>query len=213
MMINDLFERLKFMFKKEVVFYGQYKGRVVDNVDEFSRGRVKVSIPDLGFNSDFGLWCEAEQNKCMIVPKIDDWIIVYFEAGKKNRPRYRGIDNSMIGMKVEDFDGQNTTNVLFQNGNLKIVYNEITGILNILNNNGNSIVELNGNTDYAVSFNDLKTGFDSLKTSLNSFITVYNAHTHSGVQAGGSSTASPSVPGVPATATIDAAKIDTLMVK
>ena len=39
-------------------------------------------------------------------------------------------------------------------------------------------VELNGNTNWAVKYTELKTAFDLLKTEVNAFITMYNAHIH-----------------------------------
>jgi hypothetical protein len=41
------------------------------------------------------------------------------------------------------------------------------------------ILEINGNADSAVAFNDLKLGFDALRTDMNTFITtIYNLHKH-----------------------------------
>lgn len=40
-----------------------------------------------------------------------------------------------------------------------------------------SHIALNGNTNFAVKYTELKTAFDLLKTELNTFISVYNAHT------------------------------------
>ena len=44
--------------------------------------------------------------------------------------------------------------------------------------NKDSELELNGNTDFAVRYSELKTGFDQLKTDFNNLITAYNAHIH-----------------------------------
>jgi len=68
--------------------------------------------------------------------------------------------------------------------------------------------EIGGNADFMVRFNKLKTGFDLLKTELNAFVTIFNAHVHPGVTAGGASTLVSITPGVPAAATIDDSKID-----
>jgi len=57
------------------------------------------------------------------------------------------------------------------------------------------IIELNGNNDFAVRFNALKTGFDLL-------VTNFNAHVHT--ETGGTT----STPTVPSTADIDASKVD-----
>lgn len=57
-------------------------------------------------------------------------------------------------------------------------------------------IELVGNTDFAVAFNDLKSGFDQLKSD-------FNSHTHAVTTAPGTT----AVPTVPSTATIDGAKV------
>lgn len=72
-------------------------------------------------------------------------------------------------------------------------------------------LEINGNTDYAVAFNDLKAGFDQLKSDFNTFIaSKYNLHNHPTAPTGPVSV--PSVLGTSTTASIDAAKIATVRV-
>lgn len=77
-----------------------------------------------------------------------------------------------------------------------------------------SSVELNGDTDYAVAFNDLKTAFDQLKSDYDDLVTKYNAHVHPGVTTGTGSTAVviPASLGSVTTANIDPAKIDSIKV-
>ena len=70
------------------------------------------------------------------------------------------------------------------------------------------VINAIGGTDFAAGFNDLKTGFDTLRSELNAFITVFGTHVHTGVTAGSVSSGPPGAPAVPATATIDAAKIE-----
>lgn len=60
-------------------------------------------------------------------------------------------------------------------------------------------IEINGNADFAVAFNDLKAGFDA-------FVTTFNAHTH---PAPGGATSAPTTP---STDNIDASKIDSIKV-
>lgn len=43
---------------------------------------------------------------------------------------------------------------------------------------GATSVQLNGNTNFAVKYTELKTAFDLLRTELNSLITMYNTHIH-----------------------------------
>ena len=69
-------------------------------------------------------------------------------------------------------------------------------------------LEINGNSDFAVAFNDLKAGFDQLKADYNTFLTtIYNLHTHVSV----TSLGTPTVPvptGSNSSASIDASKVD-----
>ena len=69
-------------------------------------------------------------------------------------------------------------------------------------------IEINGDTDFAVAFNDLKSGFDTLKSDVNTFITtIFNLHTH--VETGGT-TATPLPIGSASAASIDASKVPTV---
>ena len=72
-------------------------------------------------------------------------------------------------------------------------------------------IELNGNTDFAVAFTDLKTGFDQLKSDFNTFVTtIYNLHNHPTAPTGPVSV--PSVVGSSTSASIDASKVDSVKV-
>lgn len=67
-------------------------------------------------------------------------------------------------------------------------------------------MEMNGNSDFMVRFNELKTGFDQLKSDFNDFVSnTYNTHVHPS-PAGGSTGTTPSL-GTPSAASIDNAKI------
>jgi hypothetical protein len=63
-------------------------------------------------------------------------------------------------------------------------------------------------TDYAVQFTAMKSAFDTLKSELNALVTIFNAHIHPGVLAGGASTAVTATPGTPPAATMDSAKVN-----
>jgi hypothetical protein len=70
-------------------------------------------------------------------------------------------------------------------------------------------IEVGGNADFAVRFNELKTQFDILKKDVNNHINVtYMTHNHPTAAPG--SPSPPSVPGVPTTADISGAKVDTV---
>ena len=72
-----------------------------------------------------------------------------------------------------------------------------------LDTSGN--VEINGSADFAVAFNDLKTGFDQLRSDFNTFAST---HVHPGVTSGGASTGAAVT--TPSTASIDASKVSTV---
>jgi hypothetical protein len=65
---------------------------------------------------------------------------------------------------------------------------------------------LNGNTDNAVAYTDLKTAFDNLKSELNAFITKYNTATYT--ISGVGTTGKTSAPATPATADMTGAKVN-----
>lgn len=70
------------------------------------------------------------------------------------------------------------------------------------------IIELNGNTDFAVRFSTLESGFNQLKSDFNSFL----IHIHTGGTILGN-TGPPTPPAIPSTADISGAKIDEVKVK
>ena len=68
------------------------------------------------------------------------------------------------------------------------------------------IIEINGNSDFAVRYNELETGFNELKTDFNNFVTTYNTHSHATAPTGPVSP--PSASGSSSTADISAAKVE-----
>ena len=80
-----------------------------------------------------------------------------------------------------------------------------------------STMELNGDADFAVAFNDLKTAFNDLKADFNALVTLFGTmgpppagHVHSGVQPGSGSTGPPTTFPSQSTADIDPAKVATV---
>lgn len=59
--------------------------------------------------------------------------------------------------------------------------------------------------DYAVRYNELETAFNQLKQDLNTFISVFNAHTQ---PVSGGTAGAPSIPGVSSAAIVTPAKVD-----
>lgn len=99
-----------------------------------------------------------------------------------------------------------------ESGEVRIYSRDNDGVLQAYSlHKKDGVLELNGNTDFAVAFDDLKFGFDTLKSDFNTFITtIYNLHTH--ISAGpGNPTAVPIPTGSSSTASIDASKVDTVV--
>jgi hypothetical protein len=72
-------------------------------------------------------------------------------------------------------------------------------------------VELNGNADFAVAFDDLQTAFNQLRDDFNNFVTtVYNLHNHPTAPVGPVSP--PALVGTSSSADMSGAKVDTVKV-
>ncbi len=70
------------------------------------------------------------------------------------------------------------------------------------------VIEIGGDTNFAVKFNELKAEFNKLKTDYNGHITEYNLHTHLGVTVGSGSTGVTTPSTKTNTSNIDNAKND-----
>lgn len=191
----------RFIFQK-TVFLRHYNAEVVDNKDPKKKGRVKVTIPELGFDTaSNGLWCTPRQPNMMSVPGVGKWVEMYFNGGNQDRPVYIGLAMEMDGTIPKSFDGNPKTHVIFEDPDdrLKnVVYNGETKKIKIL-----------GDIDNAVRFSKMESAFNSLKSTVNSFITGFNVHTH---PVSGSSTLAPTSPATPATADISPSKINEIQV-
>lgn len=81
-------------------------------------------------------------------------------------------------------------------------------IASFINFLASGIVEINGNNDFAIRFNEMQSAFDEMKDDLNQLVNDYTNHKHGGVQSGGGVTAVPDIPGTESTADMAAAKVD-----
>ena len=71
----------------------------------------------------------------------------------------------------------------------------------------NQLVEINGDADFAVRFNELETAFNQLQSDFDNFVTtVYNLHTHASAPVGPISP--PSLTGSTSTADIAPSKVE-----
>jgi hypothetical protein len=73
----------------ETVFLRHYFGKVVANQDPNKKGRVKATILDLGWDTaDKVNWAWPRAGHRLDVPKVGEWVEVYFMMGDRNRPAY-----------------------------------------------------------------------------------------------------------------------------
>ena len=71
-------------------------------------------------------------------------------------------------------------------------------------------LEINGSSDFAVAFNDLKTAFDQLQSDHDALLAEYKIHVHAGVTTGAGSTSAAGSSLLPSSADIDPAKVLTV---
>lgn len=98
-------------------YYGNYRAKVVSNVDKEKFGRVLVYIPDIMpmLPDNRGIWARAANNPIggrntqygkenhymgsSYIPRKGAWVWIFFEAGNINRPYYFGgldLENTQV---------------------------------------------------------------------------------------------------------------------
>jgi len=120
-MISDIIER-------ETKYLRHYIGKVADNIDPDSRGKILVKCDDLGWDTnDTAAWCFPRQLHCMTVPAIGEYVEIYFIMGDVDRPVYMGQCGDVSGNLAKAWDNKPSTHVLFQSPKTteNIIYDEI----------------------------------------------------------------------------------------
>lgn len=105
------------------------------------------------------------------------------------------LDNDSDAIEIKAGGGIRLDN---ENGSI-----ELTADGNVVNNDG---------SDWVTQFTAMKSAFDTLKSDLNTFITTYNTHVHSGVMTGGGSSGPTPSTGTSSTADMSDAKVETVLV-
>lgn len=209
---RDLKQLITNIVKEETRWLRHYSAQVVDNEDILQKGRVKVIIPDLGFDTpEQGMWCFPRQGNSLSVPLIDEWVEIYFMRGDPNEPRYlyyasesMEVSPNYTGIKDRViFESPETGEFIKYNDEEKKITVQTTeaeitidadsnvtvgGDVNLdvsgtINVTGATAINLLGATEAFLN----GTTFDSwLSTTLK---TIFDAHVHPGVTSGGASTA------------------------
>lgn len=92
-------------------YISEYNAKVIDNLDPEKIGRIRVSCPEVFGNITVSDWIPSSQGHSgqMLVPEINDIVIVTCKDGDPNRMRYRTITHkekqspSSSTNKIDDF--------------------------------------------------------------------------------------------------------------
>lgn len=147
------------------MFLRHYDGQVFDNNDPQEKGRVKVKIPELGWDTDDkGAWCCPRQIHSMDVPNVGEWVEVYFIAGDRNRPCYLGQVPEIDGNLPASFTAK-TDRVLFEDPDSGdgVIYDAIDKTFKLQA----AAIQLNGSSKALVT--------ETLSSLLSAFVTAINA--------------------------------------
>ena len=112
--------------RSSVKYIRHYIGEVADNEDTLNLGRVLIIIQELGWDTkDKGSWAFPRDKHSMSVPKIGDWVEMYFINGDPNLPVYMGIANEIKDMVPENYTGNVKEHILFESpGNVQKIVNQ-----------------------------------------------------------------------------------------
>jgi hypothetical protein len=131
--IND-FDYLTTMLQKAMKLENRFKysvprmGQVKKVEDQNQTGRVLVICDSLGWSTESqGVWAYPKDMKRLIIPKKDDYVILEWIDGNRDKPVvYSSIAYWMKNMLPKNFDGQATTQVLYEDNKqeLSIIYDE-----------------------------------------------------------------------------------------
>lgn len=110
---RDLLGFLRGLVARETRYLRHYLGEVRDVDDPLVRGRVLVRVPELGWNENStAAWCWPRERHAMDLPRVGEWVEVYFMAGDPARPVYLGQAGEIRDQAPADHDGK--LRVLFQ---------------------------------------------------------------------------------------------------
>lgn len=131
---RTIYELIANIVKQETKYYKHYIGEVMDNQDELNVGRVLVAVPDLAWTTqDKAAWAYPRQLNALKIPKIGQWVEIYFLNGDKTKPVYLGNTPEIKKQIPAAYIGDTKEQVLYQNPETeqKIIYNETDDELKI----------------------------------------------------------------------------------
>lgn len=152
-------EAIRKIVLEEMRWRMHYDAQVTSTDDPKKAGRVRATVPMLGWNQDSQTtWFWPRDKHSMVVPAVGEWIEVYFVHGDPNMPAYLGNAAELQSSPPAAFDGQQTTVVLWQDPKTgdAIVYDATVPEIRIL-----------GKGDNLVTYTALNTALQNLVTAIN----------------------------------------------
>jgi len=185
---RDLLEIIQTLIKEETVFLRHYIGEIVDNKDILNKGRLKITLPEIGMDKpDLALWCFPRQGMQLCIPRIGQYAEVYFINGDRSSPVYNYPVAEITNNTPESYKGIVSDQILYESPNNKdyIKYDDAVGTLEVslkkeLNVLCEKITLLEGDESFVLG--------DALQSFFDTFIETLNDHVHTGVTTGPGST-------------------------
>jgi hypothetical protein len=165
------------------------RGTVKDINDPKNLGRIRVEFPEYDTNGNlspwcwpcvptagpgYGLWCVPVPGDEVYVEKLEDGSFAYIGfcwTPDRTPPPVESLTTRKLITPAGHFVS------LSEDGNVEISHSSGTNL--VLKPDGT--IEINGNSDFAVRYSELKSAFDELKND-------FNTHTHGGVSSGTATT-------------------------
>lgn len=114
---------IKTIVLREFKYWMPQRGQVKNINDPEGLGRVKVTVPILGWTTeDLGVWAKPAGQSGLITPKQDDWVLVQFIAGNPADAVWVGTLPVMKGSEPSIYQDQNTQ-ILFEDPDEQIGVN------------------------------------------------------------------------------------------
>lgn len=131
---NTEFGAIQEVVRRMLVRFGTFEATVLTNDDKEKRGRIKVRIPEIGWNlPNESAWVEPEYSHGQVTPLMGNPVLVWFMNGDISRPIYRNRLGTLIKGKLNEYADPNTV-VLFEDEGLNpmtVVYHRDTHVLEI----------------------------------------------------------------------------------
>lgn len=179
--VRDLYEMIQDIIYEEVTYLRHYIGEVVNNIDPVKKGRVQITIPEIGLdNPSLAVWCFPRQGHGMSVPDIGKYAEVYFINGDRAKPVYLYPASEIINNIPTKFNGLPTTHIIHESPKSKsyIKHNDLLDKFSMKNRQTSLLFELQLDVDAMTELQSAISGWTpvandggaALKTALSSFL-------------------------------------------